>query len=253
MRCPKENVIGGVNNGWKVAMTTLGFERGTSATTGYRRFLKEFNEILAVAQARGANSDPLIRQRLARSWSKIKIMEINGYRTLTDALHGTHTTAALGACNKMFWSEAHQETMLLAMDILGHDGQILLGDDGRGPLLPGRAAGAGRLPRQQPAVALLLLPLGDDLGRVGRDPAQHRGRAGARPAQGAQAGLRGDQPGGSAPAPRDQRGLVVHGDAATGLVDLRGADRPAAPASWAGGSVWWSLWVPASSTHSALE
>jgi len=28
-RCPKENVVGGVNNGWKVAMTTLGFERGS--------------------------------------------------------------------------------------------------------------------------------------------------------------------------------------------------------------------------------
>ncbi|OWY60109.1 acyl-CoA dehydrogenase, partial [cyanobacterium TDX16] len=37
-RCPKDNVVGGLNNGWKVAMTTLGFERGTSATTGYRRF-----------------------------------------------------------------------------------------------------------------------------------------------------------------------------------------------------------------------
>ena len=37
-RCPKDNVVGGVNNGWKVAMTTLGFERGSSATTGHRRF-----------------------------------------------------------------------------------------------------------------------------------------------------------------------------------------------------------------------
>ena len=64
-------------------------------------------------------------------------MEINGFRTLTDVLNGTHTTAALGACNKMFWSEAHQETMLLAMDILGMDGQILLGDDGADTLLPG--------------------------------------------------------------------------------------------------------------------
>ena len=182
MRCPKENVVGGVNNGWKVAMTTLGFERGTSATTGYRRFLKEFNEILALAQERGANRDPLIRQRLARSWSKIKIMQINGYRTLTDALSGTNTTAALGACNKMFWSEAHQETMLLAMDILGMDGQIpARANRARRPRLccPGRG-GPGRLPGQQPAVALLLLPFGDDLGRVGGDPAQHRRRAGAR-------------------------------------------------------------------------
>ena len=33
-RCPKNNVVGGVNNGWKVAMTTLGFERGSNSTTG---------------------------------------------------------------------------------------------------------------------------------------------------------------------------------------------------------------------------
>ena len=83
-----------------------------------------------MAQDRGANRDPLIRQRLARSWSKIKIMQINGYRSLTDALRGTNTTAALSATNKMFWSEAHQETMLLALDILGLDGQILLGQSG---------------------------------------------------------------------------------------------------------------------------
>ena len=155
VRCPKENVIGGVHNGWKVAMTTLGFERGTSATTGYRRFQKEFNEILGLAQDRGANRDPLIRQRLARSWSKIKIMQINGYRSLTDALRGTNTTAALSATNKMFWSEAHQETMLLAMDILGLDGQILLGQtghsgqdgqDGQGMLLPGARHGRADYP-----------------------------------------------------------------------------------------------------------
>jgi len=137
VRCPKDNVIGGVNNGWKVAMTTLGFERGTSSTTGYRRFLKEFNQILSLAQERGRTGDPLIRQRLAQSWTKIKIMEINGFRTLTDVLAGTHTTAALSACNKMFWSEAHQETMLLAMDILGLDSQILLGSGDQESLLPG--------------------------------------------------------------------------------------------------------------------
>ncbi|MGP0029689.1 MAG: acyl-CoA dehydrogenase family protein [Acidimicrobiales bacterium] len=144
VRCPEGNVIGGVNNGWKVAMTTLGFERGTSSTTGHRRFLKEFDEILNLARRSGASGDPLIRQRLARSWSNIKIMQINGYRTLTDALAGTHATAALSACNKMFWSEAHQETLLLAMDIMGMDGQILQGDDGADTLLPGaRRARAG--------------------------------------------------------------------------------------------------------------
>jgi alkylation response protein AidB-like acyl-CoA dehydrogenase len=57
-------------------------------------------------------------------------MEINGYRSLTDALNGTHHMAALGACNKMFWSEYHQQVMELAIDILGMDGQILTGEPG---------------------------------------------------------------------------------------------------------------------------
>jgi alkylation response protein AidB-like acyl-CoA dehydrogenase len=136
-RCPRDNAVGGVNNGWKVAMTTLGFERGTSSTTGHRRFLKEFDQILELARARGRTSDPLTRQRLAQSWSKIKIMQINGFRTLTDVLNGTHATAGLSACNKMFWSEAHQETMLLAMDILGLEGQVLRGDSTGDALVSG--------------------------------------------------------------------------------------------------------------------
>ena len=88
-RCPADNAVGGVNNGWKVAMTTLGFERGSSATTGHRRFARELDHIVSEARKRGRDTDPLIRQRLARAWSNVKIMEINGYRSLTDALHGT--------------------------------------------------------------------------------------------------------------------------------------------------------------------
>jgi alkylation response protein AidB-like acyl-CoA dehydrogenase len=81
---------------------------------------------------------------LARSWSNIKIMQINGYRTLTDVLNGTHTTAKLGACNKMFWSEAHQVTMELAMDLYGMEGQILQGSGAIENILPGaRRARAG--------------------------------------------------------------------------------------------------------------
>jgi alkylation response protein AidB-like acyl-CoA dehydrogenase len=149
VRCPKENVVGGVNNGWKVAMTTLGFERGSSATTGHRRFRKELDQILAEARARGRNGDPILRQRLAQAWCKIKIIEINGYRSLTDQLNGTHHTAALGACNKMFWSEMHRETMELAIDILGADGQILTGGADDTEVLPGIHRGRSDYPASQ--------------------------------------------------------------------------------------------------------
>ncbi|MDE3082409.1 MAG: acyl-CoA dehydrogenase family protein [Acidobacteriota bacterium] len=141
-RCPKGNVIGGVNNGWKVAMTTLGFERGSSSTTGYRRFLKEWDSILAEARTHGRTSDRLVRDALVRSWQKVKIMEINGYRSLTDALNSTHNAALLGACNKMFWSEMHREMMEIGLDVMGMRSQILTGkgpDPQAGPGRRGRA------------------------------------------------------------------------------------------------------------------
>jgi len=126
-RCPRDAVVGGVNNGWQIAMTTLGFERGTSATTGYRRFQKELDHIIELARRSGKLSNPLIRQRLALAWSKVKIMQINGLRTLTATLNKDNLAAGLGATNKMFWSEYHREVMELAIDILGMEGQILTG------------------------------------------------------------------------------------------------------------------------------
>ena len=138
-RCPKDNVVGGLNNGWAVAMTTLGFERGTSATTGYRRFETELNHIIEAARANGAIDDPLIRQRIAKAHSVVQIMKINGLRSLAVALTGKKDrgVAALGATNKIFWSEYHQEVMKLAMDVLGMDGQTLLGNAGEEESVPG--------------------------------------------------------------------------------------------------------------------
>jgi alkylation response protein AidB-like acyl-CoA dehydrogenase len=120
-RCPRDNVVGGVNNGWVVANTTLGFERGQSATTGYRRFQEELDELIAVARANGRIADPLIRQRLAAYHTKVQILRINGLRSLTAAVRDVKdpSVAALGATNKMFWSEMHQQAMELALDVHG--------------------------------------------------------------------------------------------------------------------------------------
>src|SRR5690606_33505092 len=120
-RCPKENVVGGVNNGWKVANDTLSFERGMSATTGFRRFAEEFRLMVDKARENGRIDDPVIRQGLAKYWSKIEIMRFNGLRTLTATVNETKDfgVAVLGATNKLFWSETHKEAMELALDIWG--------------------------------------------------------------------------------------------------------------------------------------
>src|SRR3954454_1387052 len=129
-RCPKDNVVGGLNNGWVVANTTLAHERGMSATTSYRRFAEELDAMVEAARANGAIHDRTIRQRLMRYHTKIAILRINGLRSLSATLaqRKDPDVGALGAANKMFWSEMHRDAMELALDIFG--AQSLLADAG---------------------------------------------------------------------------------------------------------------------------
>jgi alkylation response protein AidB-like acyl-CoA dehydrogenase len=129
-RCPQANVVGGVNNGWQVANSTLAFERGQSATTGYRRFDEEFWLLVDAARARGVDVDPVFRQRLTEYYSRIQILRINGLRTLAAELVDKRGVAspglkALGATNKLFWSEMHQRAMALAVDLHGAAGLLI--------------------------------------------------------------------------------------------------------------------------------
>jgi hypothetical protein len=126
-RAPKDNVVGGVNNGWKVANSTLAFERGQSATTGWRRFAEEYRIMVEMARERGVLDDPTIRQRLMQYYTKIQILRINGLRNLTSAVSGAKDmgSVVLGATNKMFWSEMHQRAMELALDILGAEAMLI--------------------------------------------------------------------------------------------------------------------------------
>ncbi|MFM2183773.1 MAG: hypothetical protein RJB61_2067 [Actinomycetota bacterium] len=133
-RCPKDNVVGGVNNGWKVANSTLAFERGMSATTGYRRFEDEYRLMVATAERNGAICRHDIRQRLMEYYTKIQILRINGLRSLSATLNGSKDmgVVALGATNKMFWSEMHKAAMELALDIYGADAMLVDAGSGTG-------------------------------------------------------------------------------------------------------------------------
>ena len=189
-RCPLDNVVGGVNNGWVVANTTLAHERGMSATTSYRRFEEELDQMVAAARERGsdrrpagppalgdllhedpdpAHQRPPVAQRRARGSQGPRI-------------------AALGASNKMFWSEMHRDAMELALDLYGAEAHAVDGRAGL-PLVARQPAPprARAVPGQPDGLGLLLLPVGDDLGRHGRDPAQHRRRAGRSACPGAEA------------------------------------------------------------------
>jgi alkylation response protein AidB-like acyl-CoA dehydrogenase len=118
--CPVDAVVGGINDGWRVAMTLLGFERGEAAATVPIRFQAELDRLFALARERGVADDPLIRQRLAWCYSQVQVMRYSGMRVLTRFLKGHHPGPEAGI-SKLFWSEYHKVVTELAVDIFGAD------------------------------------------------------------------------------------------------------------------------------------
>ena len=125
-RCPKENVVGEVNGGWMVAMTLLGNERGAGAAVNSISFRGELDKLTALAKEKGLTSDPFIRQRLAKAHSKVEIMRFLGYRVLTAFMNGSQPGAD-ASIGKLWWSEYHKEVTELAVDILGADALVPVG------------------------------------------------------------------------------------------------------------------------------
>ncbi|MGA0969741.1 MAG: acyl-CoA dehydrogenase family protein [Ilumatobacteraceae bacterium] len=120
---PVDNVVGGVNNGWAVAMTLLGFERGEAAATLPIRFQAEIDRLFMLAAERGLTSDPVMRQKLAWAYSKVQIMRYSGMRVLTNFLRGHHPGPD-GAISKLYWSEYHRTVTELATHILGAEAMV---------------------------------------------------------------------------------------------------------------------------------
>jgi alkylation response protein AidB-like acyl-CoA dehydrogenase len=127
---PVDEVVGGVNNGWAVAMSLLGFERGEAAATNPIRFEGELRRLVELARERGATHDPRIRQRLAWCHARVQVMRYLGMRTLTKFVGGHHPGPD-AAVAKLYWSEYHKVVTELAVDLLGADA---LAPVGRRPL-----------------------------------------------------------------------------------------------------------------------
>jgi alkylation response protein AidB-like acyl-CoA dehydrogenase len=129
-RTAAANVVGAPGEGWPVAMTLLGHERGEEAATNPILFRAELDRLLALATERGRDRDPLIRQRLAWCYARVEIMRYLGYRILTQLHSGTELGAAASIA-KLYWSEYHVAATELALDIGGLTGLV---PEGRGPL-----------------------------------------------------------------------------------------------------------------------
>ncbi len=122
-RAPLFNVIGGLNNGWRVAMTTLGNERGGSATTQHLRYEKEFWDLVDTARKQAASDDPLVRQDLAWAYTHVELMRYSGLRLLA-TLAAKREPGPEASVNKLFWSEYHKRFGNVAINLVGAQGMI---------------------------------------------------------------------------------------------------------------------------------
>ena len=117
-------VVGDVHDGWRVAMATLQFERGTGTLPHQMQFERELDDVIAAARTRGLSGSPELRQRLAEAWIGIRILTYTNARILAALAHGDGTLGPEASIAKVYSSEWHQRLCDLRMDVLGPDAML---------------------------------------------------------------------------------------------------------------------------------
>ena len=131
-RTAADLVVGEVNGGWGVALTTLGFERGTATLPHQMAFEREVDDLIALARARGLATDPVLRQRLADAWIGVRILAFTNGRKLVSLARGEGTLGPESSVGKLYWSEWHQRLCDLKLDVLGPEAMLYSYDESEG-------------------------------------------------------------------------------------------------------------------------
>ncbi|MDR7303824.1 acyl-CoA dehydrogenase family protein [Haloactinomyces albus] len=111
-------VVGEPGEGWKVAMATLGFERGVSTIGQQVGFRRELDGVVAMAHENGAIEDPVIRDGLVRARMGLEVMRLNALRTLAGSSTGADEGPAASIA-KLVWATWHRSLGELAMEVAG--------------------------------------------------------------------------------------------------------------------------------------
>jgi len=115
---PDENVVGGVGNGWAVAITTLMHERSGIAFALQVQLKIELMELITLIREQGLENDPVVRQRLSQLYIEAEALRLNAWRGLTQIMK-TGVPGPEGSLPKWQWSDGNQALTELAMDVLG--------------------------------------------------------------------------------------------------------------------------------------
>ena len=133
VRVPADNLVGGLNEGWRIANTTLRFERGPEeALPRQVRFKREFDRLLQLAATthrggRALTDDLVLRQKLAASYIELEQMRLNGLRGLSRVAKG-EDLGPEASFTKLFWSHLYQRMLEVALEVNGAESALAPGD-----------------------------------------------------------------------------------------------------------------------------
>ena len=131
VRVHESRVLGGVNNGWAVGLTTLMYERLALGFGLQVRLRISVDQLVDMARrmeknGRSLTKDPVMRQKLAQLWIDTESLKYTGARAVTRLLKG-ELPGPEASTGKMMWVETHQRLQELAMEIQGPYSQLARG------------------------------------------------------------------------------------------------------------------------------
>ena len=123
---PADHLVGRLNEGWAVALTTLAYERDLLTFIRHISLRNALHRLVKLARSRGRGGDPILRQKIANLWIGEQALQMNAYRSLTKILRGGQPGPE-GSTSKLFWSQLDQELALTASEMIGPYSQIAEG------------------------------------------------------------------------------------------------------------------------------
>jgi alkylation response protein AidB-like acyl-CoA dehydrogenase len=129
-RADKSDLIGNTNDGWAIAQTTLGFERGGNALGRVTRYVTAFAQLVKATKElkRGGKpliEDPAVRARMGRIYADLEVQRYAALRVLS-ALQKGDTPGAASSITKLSYTEFEKRYYELALEILGPFGQLMV-------------------------------------------------------------------------------------------------------------------------------
>ena len=118
VRIPLANVVGGLGNGWKVAMSTLSFERGTGFIADQVKQGQEIDDLIATARVNGMIGDDRIAHELAQMRAEVAALRAMTYRNISEVVR-TGQPGAEASLIRLFTAELGQRLDRMAVALAG--------------------------------------------------------------------------------------------------------------------------------------